>query len=373
MKRVCIAGLGVDIPGAVITNEELVACFNQWVEVENRRRSASGEPPLQPSSAAFIERASGIRRRHVHTVDGILDPERMAPRIAERDENSLSVLAEFGVSAARRAIADAGADPAGIDLVICASSHLERLFPAIAIEIQQEIGASGAAFDLSLGCSSAAAGVHAAFHLLRSGAHRRALVVTPELITAHLDFRDRQSHFIFGDAAVAVLVEALEDDEQRHGRFEIVDTASWTRFSNNIRTSFSYLNRAAAENPDVISTEGRLIRQQGNRVFKEVTVASHQFILDFLAAHGRTPETIRRFWLHQANLRMNQMILRLAFGRDIGEDIAPTVLAEYGNTAAAGAVIALAENHRDLAAGDWGLLCTYGAGYSIGGVLLRMM
>src|SRR5690606_12624811 len=135
-------------------------------------------------------------------------------------------------------------------------------------------------------------------------------------ITAHLDFRDRQSHFIFGDAAVAVLVEALEDDEQRHGRFEIVDTASWTRFSNNIRTSFSYLNRAAAENPDVISTEGRLIRQQGNRVFKEVTVASHQFILDFLAAHGRTPETIRRFWLHQANLRMNQMILRLAFGRD---------------------------------------------------------
>jgi beta-ketodecanoyl-[acyl-carrier-protein] synthase len=373
MNRVIISGIGVSIPQSSISNEELVDCFNAWVDRENVARAANGLEPLQKSSADFIHHASGIRRRHVHTPDGILDVERMAPRIPARDDDALSVLAEFGAAAARAALDDAGVAAETIDLVICASSHLQRMYPSIGIEIQQEIGAKGAAFDLSLGCSSAAGGLHAAFNLVRAGAHRRALVVTPELITAHLNFRDRQTHFIFGDAATALLIEAVADDETRPGRFEVLDTRSWTQFSNNIRSNFGYLTRAAEPDASVIATEGLLIKQQGNKVFKDVTVASHRFIVDFLAEHGRTPETVRRFWLHQANARMNQMILKLAFGREIGHDVAPMVLEELGNTAAAGAVVALAQNHRDMKAGDYGLLCTYGAGYSIGGALLRMM
>lgn len=373
MKRVIISGTGISIPEAVITNEELVESFNAWVDRENRERAANGLEPLQKSSADFIYHASGIRRRHVHTRDGILDVDRMTPRIPARDDDALSVLAEFGAAAARAALADAAMPAEEVDLVICASSHLQRLYPSIGIEIQQEIGARGAAFDLSLGCSSAAAGVHVAFNLVRSGAHRRALVVTPELITAHLNFRDRQTHFIFGDAATALLIEAVDEGHQQAGRFEVLDTRNWTQFSNNIRSNFSYLNRAAQEDVSVIASEGNLIKQQGNKVFKDVTVASHRFIVDFLAEHGRTPDTVRRFWLHQANARMNQMILKLAFGREIGHDTAPMVLEELGNTAAAGAVVALHQNHKDMAPGEYGLLCTYGAGYSIGGALLRMM
>ncbi len=373
MKRVIISGIGVSIPEASISNEELVDCFNAWVDRENPKRVARGEEPLLKSSADFIYHASGIKRRHVHTRDGILDVERMTPRIPARDDDALSVLAEFGAAAARAALDDAGVAAESVDLVICASSHLQRMYPSIGIEIQQEIGAKGAAFDLSLGCSSAAGGLHAAFNLVRAGAHRRALVITPELITAHLNFRDRQTHFIFGDAATALLIEEAEEGETQPGRFEVLDTRNWTQFSNNIRSNFGYLNRAAQENAGVIRAEGNLIKQQGNKVFKDVTVASHRFIVDFLAEHGRTPETVRRFWLHQANARMNQMILKLAFGREIGHDIAPMVLEELGNTAAAGAVVALAQNHRDMKAGDYGLLCTYGAGYSIGGALLRMM
>jgi beta-ketodecanoyl-[acyl-carrier-protein] synthase len=373
MKRVIISGLGVNIPDAVITNEELVDSFNSWVAQENAVRQPLGQELLQGSSAEFIYHASGIKRRHVHSPDGILDIDRMAPRIAARDDDDLSVQAEFGAVAAKNALADAGVDAESVDLVICAGSHLQRMYPSIGIEIQNAIGAQGAAFDISLGCSSAASGLHAAVNLVRSGAHKRALVVTPELITAHLNFRDRQTHFIFGDAATALLVEAVEDDAQVPGRFEILDTRNWTQFSNNIRSNFSYLNRAAQKDVSVIASEGNLIKQQGNKVFKDVTVASHRFIVDFLAEHGRTPETVRRFWLHQANARMNQMILKLAFGREIGHDIAPSVLEELGNTAAAGAVVALAQNHKDMQAGDYGLLCTYGAGYSIGGALLRMM
>jgi beta-ketodecanoyl-[acyl-carrier-protein] synthase len=196
-------------------------------------------------------------------------------------------------------------------------------------------------------------------------------VTTPEIITGHLDFRDRQTHFIFGDAATALVVERI--DEERRGRFEVVDTRGWTQFSNNIRSNLGFLLRAGQEDPSVIPAKGNLIKQVGNKVFKDVTVAGHRFIVDFLAEQGLTPDDIRRFWLHQANARMNAMILKLAFGREVGHDRAPMVLERLGNTAAAGAIIALKENHADMEPGDWGLLCAFGAGYSIGGALLRMM
>jgi len=373
LQRACISGIGVEIPPAVITNEELVASYNEWVDRENARRAGTGAEPLSKSDVDFIVYASGVKERHVYQPDGILDPERMAPRIPARPDDELSVMAEFGVAAAKKAIADAGLDASEIDMVICSASHQQRPYPAMAIEIQQALGTSGAAFDMNLGCSSAAAGVHVAFNLIRAGAQRRILVVTPELITGHLNFRDRQTHFIFGDAAVALVIEAMDEGEERAGRFEIVDTRTWTQFSNNIRTNFGFLNRAAQEDTSAVAMEGNMIKQVGNKVFKEVTVAGHKFIVDFLAQHGHTPQDIRRFWLHQANARMNAMILKLSFGHEVDHDRAPMVLEKLGNTAAAGAIIALEQNHRDMKPGEHGLLCAFGAGYSIGGALLRMM
>jgi beta-ketodecanoyl-[acyl-carrier-protein] synthase len=371
MNRVIISGIGTEIPEAVISNEELVASFNAWVDLENGRRPA-GAAPLQKSDTNFIVHASGVRNRHVLVLDGILDPERMTPRIPPRGDDELSVEAEFGLASARRALAHAGLDGKDVDLVICAASHQQRPYPALAIEIQREIGAQGAAFDMNLGCSSAAAALHVAASLVRAGAHRRVLIVTPEIISGHLNFRDRQTHFIFGDASVAIVVESLREGETRPGRFEVLDTRSWTQFSNNIRTNFGFLIRAGQDDTSVVRMEGNMIKQVGNKVFKEVTVAGHRFIIEFLAEHGLVPEGIRRFWLHQANARMNAMILKLSFGYEVGHDRAPMVLERLGNTAAAGAIIALSENHEDMKPGDLGLLCAFGAGYSIGAALLRM-
>jgi len=371
MNRVLLSGIGVFIPEASISNEELVASYNAFVEAENARRRASGTAEmLQKSDSDFIVYASGVKNRHVLEPDGILDPQRMTPRIAPRADEDISVMAEFGLKAAKRALEDAQLNPGDIDMVICAASHHQRPYPAMAIEIQHALGAVGAGFDMNLGCSSAAAGIHVASNLVRAGGQKRVMVVTPEIITGQLNFRDRQTHFIFGDAATAVIVEAGE--EPRPGRFEVVNSRGWTRYSNNIRTNFGFLLRAGQEDTSVIPTEGTLIRQVGSKVFKEVTLAGHAFIVEFLAEHGLTPHDVRRFWLHQANARMNAMILKLSFGHEVSQDRAPTVLERLGNTAAAGAVIALQENHKDMAAGDWGLLCAFGAGYSIGGVLLRM-
>jgi beta-ketodecanoyl-[acyl-carrier-protein] synthase len=328
---------------------------------------------LEKSSSDFIVHASGIEERHVISADGILDPDRMAPRIPRRRDDELSVMAEFGVASARRAIADAGIEPAAIDMVICAASHQQRPYPAVAIEIQKELGTSGSAVDMSLGCSSAAMGLHLATNLVRTGAQKRILVTTPEIISGHLSYRDRQTHFIFGDASASMIVEPLAEGEVRPGRFEVVDTRTWTQFSNNIRSNFGFLNRAAQEDPTVLKMADNMIKQVGNKVFKEVTVAGHRFIVEFLAEHGLDPHKIRRFWLHQANSRMNAMILRMALGHDADHDRAPMVLQRLGNTAAAGAIVALKENHQDLKPGDVGLICAFGAGYSIGGALLRMM
>ena len=209
MNRVVISGIGTEIPRDAVSNEELVATFNIWVDRENARRELTGGEPLQKSDTDFIVYASGVKSRHFLVADGILDPDRMTPRVPPRADDELSVEAEFGLAAARRALDHAGLSGADVDLVICAASHQQRPYPAIAIEIQKEIGAAGAAFDMNLGCSSAAAALHVAFNLVRAGAHRRVLIVTPEIISGHLNFRDRQTHFIFGDAAVAMVVEAL--------------------------------------------------------------------------------------------------------------------------------------------------------------------
>jgi len=373
MARAAITGIGVEIPSGKVTNDELVASFNSWVDAENHKREQAGEPLLSHSSSEFIEHASGIKTRHMLDPKGVLDPARMAPRFESRPDEALSLMAEFGVAAARRALDDAGLQGGDVDMVICSASHQQRSYPAIGIEIQQALGTRGGAFDMGLGCSSAAAALHVAFNLVRGGGQRRVLVVSPEIVTAPLNFRDRQTHFIFGDASVALVVEPLADGETRAGRFEILDTRTWTQFSSNIRNNLGHFTRAEQEDPYTIPLEGNMIKQVGNKVFKEVTVAGHKFIVDFLAEHNLTPQDMRRFWLHQANARMNAMILKLAFGEEVGHDRAPMVLSRLGNTAAAGAIIALQENHKDMKPGDFGLLCAFGAGYSIGGGLLRMM
>lgn len=374
MQRVIISGIGVEIPESTITNEELVASFNEWIDLQNAERSAKGEPLLAKSNTDFIVYASGVKNRHVHTRDGILDVERMAPRIPPRGDDELSVMAEFGVISARRALEHAGvSDPSSVDMVICAASHQQRPYPAVAVEIQKALGASGAAFDMSLGCSSAAAGLHIATNLVRSGAQKRVLVVTPEIITAHLNFRDRQTHFIFGDAAATMVVEAIGEGDVRSGRFEVMDTRSWTQFSNNIRSNFGFLIRSGQDDTSVVNMEGNMIKQVGNKVFKEVTVAAHKFIASFLSDHDMTVEDVRRYWLHQANGRMNAMIMKLTLGHEADADRAPMVLEKLGNTAAAGAVVALKQYHEDMKPGEFGLLCAFGAGYSIGGALLKKM
>jgi beta-ketodecanoyl-[acyl-carrier-protein] synthase len=365
-----ISATGLYTPPESISNEELVASFNAFVDMHNTRnadRIAAGEmEALESSSVAFIEKASGIKARHVLTKQPVLDPEIMAPRMAPRGDEELSAMAEIGVAAARDALQAAGRDAGEVDAVLCAASNMERPYPAMAVEIQNALGIDGFAFDMNVACSSATFGIQTAADYIRAGNARSVLVVSPEITSGHLNWRDRDSHFIFGDVATAVLVEA--QDMAPAGHWHIMGTKLKTVFSNNIRNNFGFLNRA---DPEGEGKPDKLFVQEGRKVFKEVVPMVGQMILEQCDALGVEPTALRRLWLHQANAGMNRLIAQRVLGHEASEDESPTVLDTYGNTSSAGSIIAFHKHNRDLAQGDTGVICSFGAGYSAGTVFVR--
>lgn len=365
-----ISATGLFTPEDSISNEELVASFNHYVDGFNREHageiSAGTVEALQPSSVEFIEKASGIQSRFVLSKAPILDPETMCPRLPERPNDEISVLAEIGVAAARDALTRAGRDAGDVDAVLCACSNLQRAYPAIAVEIQDALDIKGFGFDMNVACSSATFGIQTAADFIRSGNARSVLVVNPEICSGHLNWRDRDSHFIFGDVATAILVE--EKSIAPAGHWDILGTRLKTQFSNNIRNNFGFLNRAHPERRD---DRDKLFVQEGRKVFKEVAPMVAELILAQLEHLAIAPASLRRMWLHQANAGMNRLIAARVLGHEAKPDESPTVLDTYANTSSAGSIIAFHLNHEDMAAGDTGLICSFGAGYSAGTVVIR--
>jgi beta-ketodecanoyl-[acyl-carrier-protein] synthase len=365
-----LSATGLFTPTDSISNEELVASFNTYVDAENAANAAAiaaGEvEPLQPSSVEFIEKASGIKSRFVIAKAPILDPAIMAPRWDDRSNEDLSVLAEIGVKAARDALARAGRRAEDVDAVICACSNLQRAYPAIAVEIQDALGIQGFGFDMNVACSSATFGIQTAADFIRSGNAKSVLVINPEICSGHLNWRDRDSHFIFGDVATAILIE--EKSIAPSGHWDILGTKLKTQFSNNIRNNFGFLNRAS---PDTAAAPDKLFVQEGRKVFKEVVPMVAEMIVEQLDRLNIPAEDLRRIWLHQANAGMNRLIAGRVLGHEASEDESPTVLDTYANTSSAGSIIAFHKNSDDLIAGDTGLICSFGAGYSAGTVFIR--
>jgi beta-ketodecanoyl-[acyl-carrier-protein] synthase len=369
-RRPVISATGLYTPPETITNAELVESFNAFAERHNAACSAqiaAGEMvAIEPSSVEFIEKASGIKARHVVDKQSVLDPDIMCPRLPERDNDQLSIMAEIGVAAARQALERANRSAGDVDAVLCAASNMQRAYPAMAIEIQQALGIEGFAFDMNVACSSATFGIQTAADYVRSGNARSVLVISPEITSGHLNWRDRDSHFIFGDVATAVLVEDASLAPEAH--WDILGTRLKTVFSNNIRNNFGFLNRA---HPETAGAPDKLFVQEGRKVFKEVVPMVAAMIVEEADRLGIEPHTLRRLWLHQANAGMNRLISQRVLGHEANEDESPTVLDTYANTSSAGSIIAFHKHSGDLSPGDTGVICSFGAGYSAGTVFVR--
>ena len=372
MARVQISGTGLFTPKESISNEELVSSFNKFVDEYNESNKESiqkGEiSALEKSNADFIEKASGVKSRYVQDKSGILDTSFMRPKLRERSENELSNLAEIGSIAARDAISNAKIDPENIDAVIVACSNLERPYPAIAIEIQNELGIKGFAYDMNVACSSATFGIQNIYDMIKSGSIRSAVMINPEMCSGHLNFKDRDCHFIFGDVATAVVLEELKEEQVSDNCYEVLGTKLLTEFSNNIRNNYGFLNNSS---PEGIGKADKLFHQNGRKVFKEVVPKVANLIKDHLESYSIDINNIKGMYLHQANESMNKLISKYLLGFEADQSLAPIVLDEYANTSSAGSIIAFHKNNENLSKNDLAIICSFGAGYSIGNVIVK--
>jgi beta-ketodecanoyl-[acyl-carrier-protein] synthase len=371
VQECVISGTGLWVPSERISNAELVASLTAATESWNLEHKAEIEAGQREArdipSERFIVKASGVESRYVIDKAGVLDPERLRPHLRTRGEDEPSVQCEISLAAVRDALDRAGRRPEDVDAVLVACSNLQRAYPAVAIEVQHALGASGWAYDLNVACSSATFGIQAAVDAVARGHARCAVVVNPELTSGHNNFELRDYHFIFGDACTAVVIEPAEACSAE-GSFDVLGTRLATRFSNNIRNDFGFLNRCEDDPRD---PHALLFRQNGRRVFREVCPMVAALITDHLRELGLSPSQLKRMWLHQANLAMNQLIAKTVLGRPADPEEAPVILDEFANTSSAGSVIAFHRHRDDLAPGDLGVLCSFGAGYSIGSVVLR--
>jgi beta-ketodecanoyl-[acyl-carrier-protein] synthase len=246
-----------------------------------------------------------------------------------------------------------------IDAVIVGSSHSARNYPAVAIEIQKELAIDGYAYDMLVGCSSTTFAINNAFSDIASGLAETILVINPEISTPAVNFTHRDKHFIFGDGCAATIIQKDSSSEKS---FKILDRKLFTQFSNNIRSNYSYLNRAAI---DAMDNDDLLFHQYGRGVFKDVCPLVAKLISDQLESNNINPKDISKFWLHQANGKMIRLITSKILGTDdFDSTITPMPIINFGNLASVGSLFAFNLDN-DLEAGQKGVICSFGAGYSV--------
>ncbi len=370
MSNIVISGTGVYTPPNAVSNDDLVDSYNAYAEKYNADNAAAieaGELEAKAqSTAAFIEKASGVKNRYFMESAGILDTNKMAPGKPEMMDDDCStgipVQTKMAYEAAKEALSKAGLTGEDIDLVIISASVWERFLPSMAVELQEMLGAKGHAFDMAMACSSATFGISTAMDSILSGMANKALVITAEYLSPLMNYTDRDSHFIFGDAAVAMVLER-EEESTSNDMFRIKTRELFTTISTNIRAGFG--SRVLLER-DTINDEDIRFKQNGRQVFKELLPMVINLVRGHLDKHEYTVADMRRMWLHQANINMNQFATKKLLGTDPTQDAAPIILDEFANTAGAGCMIAFHKYHDDIKSGELGLICSFGASYSIG-------
>jgi 3-oxoacyl-[acyl-carrier-protein] synthase-3 len=320
--RSCIAGCGSYLPARIVTNAELaqrVDTTDEWI----------------------IQR-TGIRQRHV----------------AAEDETTSII----GLKAAQAALADAGMEPAEIDLIIVATATPDHTFPATATQIQAALGiAGGVAFDLQAVCSGFVFALATADKFLSTGAAKTALVIGAETFSRILDWEDRTTCVLFGDGAGAVVLRA------EPGEGTLADRGV---LATHIRSDGRYKDKLYVDGgPGSTKTVG-FLRMEGKEVFRHAVQNLADTVRHTFAETGLSGADIDWFVPHQANRRI---IDATADKLGIGHDRVVVTVDRHGNTSAASIPLALSEAHRDgrIRRGQLVLIEAMGGGFTWGSALIR--
>ena len=320
--RSVVLGCGSYLPSRVLTNAEL-----------SRMVDTSDE---------WITQRTGIRERHI---------------AAEGETTS-----DMALKAAQAALAAAGLDAQSIDLIVLATSTPDNTFPASAVSVQAGLGIThGAAFDLQAVCSGFVYGFATADGLLKTGAHKRALVIGSETFSRILDWKDRGTCVLFGDGAGAVVVELQQQPGTREDRGIL---------SAHLRSDGRHKSKLYVDGgPSSTMTVGHL-RMEGRAVFKHAVAMVTDVIEDAFKATGYTADDIDWFVPHQANQRI---IDDTAKKLGLAPEKVVITVAKHGNTSAASIPLALATAVADgrIKQGDLVMLEAMGGGFTWGSVLVR--
>jgi 3-oxoacyl-[acyl-carrier-protein] synthase III len=320
--RACVRGVGAALPARAVSNAELAMTVD--------------------TSDDWIVQRTGIRQRYV----------------AGPDETTSSL----ALKAAQAALRSGGLEAADIDLVIVATSTPDYTFPAVATQVQAGLGiVEGVAFDLQAVCSGFVFGVVTAEKFLRSGSHKRALVIGAETFSRLLDWSDRTTCVLFGDGAGAIVLEA-RDSDGRLGSPGVI--ASRLRADGRHREKL-YVDGG----PSTTGTVGHL-RMEGKEVFRHAVGMVTDVIQGCFVDAGVTADEIDWFVPHQANRRI---IDASADKLGIARDKVVITVDQHGNTSAASIPLALDIAVKDgrIKPGDLVMIEAMGGGFTWGAALIR--
>lgn len=315
-----IIGTGSYVPGQVITNDDLA----KIVETNDE----------------WIRSRTGIRER----------------RIAAEEGTSY-----MAIEAAKRAVQNAGIDGTELDIILLATSSPDNCFPAGACEVQAALGAAHAvAYDLSAACSGFLFALNTVHAFIQAGIYRTALVIGADCLSKLIDWNDRGTCVLFGDAAGAAVVQASDT-----GLCKMVmgsDGVKGSVLSCVARTEGNFLNQK--------KPEFGYMYMDGQEVFKFAVKKVPECIHQVLEAANEKIENVKYFVLHQANYRIVESAAKRL--KQPMEKF-PMNMERYGNTSGASVPLLLDELNRGgkLQAGDKLVLAGFGAGLTWGAAFLE--
>jgi 3-oxoacyl-[acyl-carrier-protein] synthase-3 len=326
MKYSKIAGWGMSVPERVLTNQDLA----QFVE----------------TSDEWIVAHTGIRER----------------RIAAEGETTSTL----SVAAGQQALERAGLDPEELDLIIVASSSPDYLVPPVSSQVQHGLGATRAgAFALVAGCTGFVYGLATAHQFIATGAYRNILVIGTEIVSRFLNWQDRNTCVLFGDASGAVVVQASDEPS---GVLSFVLGSDGSKAEALIMRGLGSARPASYE---VLENNWHKVELDGPTVIKFALRVVGQAAAEAAAAAGLTMEDIDLLIPHQANLRIIEAARQQL---DLPPEKVFVNLDRYGNTSAAAIPLALCEalDTGRVKEGDTIVLVTYGGGLTWAAAALQL-
>jgi 3-oxoacyl-[acyl-carrier-protein] synthase-3 len=324
MNRAVVLGTGSCLPERSLTNTDL----EQMVD----------------TSDEWITSRTGISNRQI------------------AGENELNY--QLATTAAKRALAKAGIEPAALDLIIVATVSPHMLMPSTACFVQAELGAVNAfAYDINAACAGFTYGLDLASNYIQNRPDMKILLIGSETLSARVNWEDRNTCVIFGDGAGAVVLGGSDDGRGVFGSSLHADGRLW---------NLLFMDSPKSRNPDLQQEnwQGAFIQMNGSDIFKHAVRLMEDAVTGLLKRHDVSIDDIGLMIPHQANIRiLNNLRERLK----VPEEKVFINLSKYGNTSAASIPIALDEANKQgrLVRGEIVLLCTFGGGLTWGSLLMR--